>query len=268
MAVRAPDYPVTLLPRRGKIVEELLEEGIEDLRDIPAGLLQKELHERVRRATVEGKSYVGAELAMLLRSLPYPRYYLDFETANLAVPIWKGTRPYEHLPFQWSCHVERRDGSLDHREFLDASCAPPMRGFGESLLEALGTDGPIVVYSGFEKSVLKKLADRFPDLAPALERVVGRLFDLLPVLQRHYYHPDMKGSCSIKAVLPTVAPELTYEGLELVQDGIGAQQAFAELVQGAPSPERFRALTEALLTYCQRDTLALRTLTERLSAAM
>lgn len=260
-----PEYPVTLLPRRGKLVEELLEDGIEDLRDIPAGRLQKELHERVRLATVEGKPYIGAELARLLHSLPNPRHYLDFETANLAVPIWKGTRPYEHLPFQWSCHVEGRDGSLDHREFLDTSGAPPMRGFAESLLEALGAEGPIVVYSGFEKSVLKKLADRFPDLAPALERVVGRLFDLLPVLQRHYYHPEMKGSWSIKAVLPTISPELAYEGLGLVQDGLGAQQAFAELVQGAPDLGRVQALSAALRTYCQRDTLALRTLTHRLS---
>ena len=262
-----PEYPVSLLPRGGRVVEELLGEGIEDLRDIPAGRLEKALHERVRRATVEGKPHVDPDLAKLLGAMSFPRYYLDFESANLAVPIWKGTRPYEHLPFQWSCHVERRDGSLDHREFLDASGAAPMRGFAESLLQAVGTEGPIVVYGAFEKTVLKSLADRCPDLAPALERVIERLFDLLPVLQRHYYHPAMRGSWSIKAVLPTVAPELAYEGLELVQDGIGAQQAFAELVQGAPDPERARALTEALRTYCQRDTLALWTLTQRLSAS-
>ena len=263
-----PEYPVALLPRGGRIVEELLGEGIEDLRAIPAGRLQKELHERVRRATIEGKPYIDPELAHQLRALPYPRYYLDFETANLAVPIWKGTRPYEHLPFQWSCHVERRDGSLDHRDFLEVSGTPPMRRFVESLLEVLGDEGPIVVYSGFEKTVLKSLAGRFPDLSPRLEHVIERLFDLLPVLQRHYYHPDMKGSWSIKAVLPTVAPELGYDGLELVQDGTGAQQAFAQLVQGAPEPGRARALTEALRAYCQRDTLALWTLAQRLSGAV
>jgi hypothetical protein len=75
----------------------------------------------------------------------------------------------------------------------------------------------------------------------------------------------MNGAWSIKAVLPTVAPELAYEGLELVQDGLGAQQAFAEIVQAAPESGRTQALIEALRTYCQRDTLALRTLTHRLS---
>jgi hypothetical protein len=89
---------------------------------------------------------------------------------------------------------------------------------------------------------------------------------MLPVLKRYYYPPEMKGSWSIKAVLPTVAPELAYEGLELVQDGLGAQQAFAELVQGVPEPGRAQALSAALRTYCQRDTLALRMLTHRLSA--
>jgi hypothetical protein len=162
----------------------------------------------VRRATIEGKPHADPELAHQLRALPYPRYFPDFETANFAVPIWKGTRPYEHLPFQWSCHIERRDGSLDHEDFLDASGAPPMRAFAESLLEALGTEGPIVVYSGFEKTVLKSLAP-FPDLSPRLEHVIEfvRPAARAPApLSRH------EGLVSIKAVLPTVAPDSPTKG--------------------------------------------------------
>jgi hypothetical protein len=99
---------VGLLPRGRAVAEELLTKGIADVRDIPAGYLEKPLHERVREATATGQPYIDPQIKAHLHSLPYPRYYLDFETIGTAVPIWAGTRPYQtHLPFQWSLHIER-----------------------------------------------------------------------------------------------------------------------------------------------------------------
>ena len=112
------------------------------------------------------------------------------------------------LPFQWSCHIESDIGELVHQEFLDTTGIPPMRGFIESLLRAVGKSGPIFVYSAFEKSRLNELASRFADLQPAVQQVIERLVDLLPITRQYYYHPDMRGSWSIKAVLPTIAPNL------------------------------------------------------------
>ena len=47
-------YPVECLPYGGKVVAQLLAEGITDIRDIPAGRLNRQ-HERVHRVTVTGK---------------------------------------------------------------------------------------------------------------------------------------------------------------------------------------------------------------------
>ena len=77
-----------------------------------------------------------------LASLPYPRFYLDFETAQFAVPVWPGTRPFEQLPFQWSCHVEPAFGVVEHAEFLDTTGDAPMRAAIEALLATLGERGP------------------------------------------------------------------------------------------------------------------------------
>ncbi|RPI62960.1 MAG: DUF2779 domain-containing protein, partial [Lysobacterales bacterium] len=85
--------------------------------------------------------YVGDELRALASSLPFPRYYLDFETIGPAVPIFAGTRPFEVLPFQWSCHIEKSAGRIEHAEFLDVGPEPPMHRLAENLLEALGTSG-------------------------------------------------------------------------------------------------------------------------------
>src|SRR6266566_2006106 len=49
----------------------------------------------------------------------------DFEGIDLPVPRWVGVYPYEHVPFQWSCHIEREPGVFAHAEFLDLSGEDP-----------------------------------------------------------------------------------------------------------------------------------------------
>jgi hypothetical protein len=124
--------------------------------------------EETPRGPPQDSPWVGSEPAELLRSLGYPRHYLDFETIQFAVPVWAGTRPYQQLPFQWSCHREDSRGHLTHHEFLDTSGAPPMRRFAEALLETLVRDGPILIYSHFERTVIRQLAELFPDLSDGL----------------------------------------------------------------------------------------------------
>ncbi len=213
-------------------------------------------------APARGTPQIGAALRELVRALPFPRYYLDFETIGQAVPVFAGTRPYEPLPFQWSCHVETAPGELAHREFLDTSGTAPMRAVAESLLAALGTAGPILVYTDYERRVLDGLATRFGDLAPALTAAIGRLVDLHPPTREHYEHAALNGSWSLKAVLPTVVPGLDYTRLGEVRDGLAAQRAYVEASAPGTAPARRDELRKALLDYCRQDTLALVRLVE------
>jgi hypothetical protein len=64
----------------------------------------------------------------------------------------------------------------------------------------------------------------------------------------------MRGSWSIKAVMPTIAAELGYRHLDEVQEGDGAQLAFLELRDGSVKPERADTLRRALFRYCEHDT--------------
>lgn len=252
-----PDYPVSRLPGGGKAVWRLLEEGIDDIRDVPPGYLASETQEWVRRVTVAGQPELRPAAGAALRALPWPRYYFDFETVSFAVPVWPGTRPYQALPFQWSCHVETGPGELEHHAFLADGSGPPMRRCAESLLEALGDSGPVLVYTSYEAGVLRMLADLYPDLAPQLEAVIARLYDLHPLVKANYYHPDMLGSWSIKAVLPTVAPDLDYGALGEVQEGTAASVAFLEIMAPQTSAARRAMLREDMLSYCALDTLAM-----------
>jgi hypothetical protein len=103
---------------------------------------------------------------------------------------------------------------------------------------------------------MRELGECFPDLIPRLHATIGRIVDLLPIARVHYYHPEMHGSWSLKAVLPTIAPELAYEHLEVAHGGM-AQEAFREMIHPDTSAERRAALRRALLEYCERDTMAL-----------
>ena len=98
------------------------------------------------------------------------------------------------------------------------------------------------------------MANAYPDLAPGLNSIIDRIVDLFPPIRAGYYHPEMRGSWSIKAVVPTVAPDLAYDDLEEVRDGTGAQVAFDEAISGTTTPERREELRRRMLDYCERDT--------------
>jgi len=252
-----PDYPVDVLPRGRPLAEWLRSEGYVDLRDVPDELLERDLHKRVATATRDGKPFVSRELAGILDAIPYPRFHLDFETISFVVPRWPETRPFEQLPFQFSCHVETARGRLREESFLDTTGESPLATFADRLIDVLGDKGPVLVWNkGFEGSRIEALAERFPEKRAALRRIVDRLVDLLPIYREHYYHRDMLGSWSIKAVLPTIAPDLDYGDLD-VGDGGAAQGAYLEAIRADTTPERREALRRQLHDYCGRDTLAM-----------
>jgi hypothetical protein len=254
-----PEYPLDVLYRMSsKQKDELRALGYHDARHVPAHYLN-EKQSMIQQASKTGKSKFDKRSAKQeMSALPYPRYYVDFETIAPIVPRWAGTSPFSpQVPFQWSCHIEYAPGQLHHDMFLNVSGDDPRRAFAESLIKVLAKEGPVLVYNAtFEKGRIAELADRFADLAPALLSINERVVDLLPMARQHYYHPAMKGSWSIKAVLPTIAPDLAYDELE-VGNGGAAQNAYSEIVHHETSVERKQQLTEGLTEYCALDTLAM-----------
>jgi predicted RecB family nuclease len=132
-----------------------------------------------------------------------------------------------------------------------------MRALAEKLLTDLGDSGSIFMYTTYEKTVIEGLAKMFPDLADDLAGLIARLVDLHPVTRDHYYDPAMRGSWSLKAVLPTVAPDLDYSQLEEVQDGVAAGRAYLECIALDTDVVRRIELRMKLREYCKRDTLGM-----------
>jgi hypothetical protein len=251
------EYPVSGLGGGKAKLGEYVALGYRDICDVPAEQITAETQQRIHRVTCSGEPEILAGARRELEALAHPRYYLDFETIAPAVPFWAGTRPYEALAIQWSCHIEEAPGRFRHREFLDLSGDPPMRPLALELVECLGDAGPVLMWTRYEEGVLKNLAELYPDLAAPIAGIIERLFDLHPVVKKNYYHPRMLGSWSIKAVMPTIDPDMDYGTLEGINEGTAASDGFIEAIQPDVSPERKAELEEQLRRYCRFDTEAM-----------
>lgn len=239
--------------------------GIARIGEVPEGRRLTSIQRRQRESAMEGEVVVEPSLASALGEWVEPLIYLDFETVAFAVPRFPGTRPWDKIPVQYSAHREEAAGT-HHRAFLAPDGADPRRALAESLIDWCGEGGSVVTYhSSFEKGRLKELAAALPDLEAGLMGIHERVVDLEPMVAHHVYHPDFRGSFSLKVVLPTLCPELTYHDL-VIRDGSTAQLELARLLYPtSPLPHAEAvSLRGALLAYCERDTLAMVALHSRL----
>ena len=179
------EHPIAELPGLRQSGEQRLKAlGIRDIADIPADAATalSDLQRRVWDSVVTGKPFVGQDLGKRLSEIEFPASFLDFETIAPAIPIFVGTRPFQHIPFQWSLHVRDTAGSLAHSEFLHEGSGDPREPFVISLLEDIPSTGSIVVYSGYEERVLRQLAAEFPEYETQLLALTERLVDLLQIV--------------------------------------------------------------------------------------
>ncbi len=255
-----------------ELAAELRHEGYADLLAVPLQRLSNSRQRRAVRAVQQGAPVLEPEAAAVLRALLYPQrdpyYCLRFDTIGFAAPIWAGTRPYQVLPFQWSCDASTADGALQRQGFLADAAGDPRRDFALSLLQVLGRAGPVFAYNaGFERNRIRDLAQRFDDLAPALDALQERIVDLFQLARAHYYHPAMCGSWSFKSISRAIAPEVqvAWAGVDLAPT---AQAAFARSLQRGVDAATRQQLRSALQAHGQRQTEALRRMLALFAAAV
>lgn len=174
------------------------------------------------------------ELKTEMSQWKYPLHFVDFETSAVALPFTQGRRPYEQVAFQFSIHTVYEDGSVDHSaEFINDTVGDfPNFHFARALIEALQKDeGSIFRYADHENTIVNTIisqleASNEPDQVELIEFLKSishstsgstakwcgdrDMIDLLAVVKRYYYNPLMRGSNSIKFVLPAVINSSRY----------------------------------------------------------
>ena len=190
---------------------------------------------------------------------------MDFETINPAVPLFDGTRPYQNIPFQFSVHVVRgANSNPEHYSFVAEGTQDPRPRLLGELQKILGDAGSIITYNkGFEEGILKDLGKAFPECEDWVNQILSRMVDLLaPFRNFDYYHPNQKGSASLKAVLPAVTGQ-GYKELDIA-DGQLASLLFEKVTYGEVSDEERNKVRADLEKYCALDTEGMIWIVERL----
>jgi hypothetical protein len=158
--------------------------------------------------------------------LTYPLHFIDFETTMVAIPFYRGRKPYEQIAFQYSHHIVTADLRIEHAgEFLSEKKGEfPNFEFVRYLKESLEHDnGTIFRYAAHENTVLnqilvqlneastsevhdkKELIEFIKTITKGANHSGERnMVDLKDLVVKYYYHPLTKGSNSLKAILPAI----------------------------------------------------------------
>jgi hypothetical protein len=288
------------------VIEEMISQGRTRLVDVAIHQLSGAFATAQRiqiECSANNIEFVDPELRRILGECNYPLQFIDFEATRVAVPYHAGMRPYGQIAFQWSCHtIPSPGGELQHSEWINLEDAYPNFEFARTLREVINPEGTIFVWSNFERSTLKdvreqmeRFGERDETLAAWLDMITrdgGPIVDLYKLAQRYYYHPSMRGSHSIKQVLPAVwlhdetlrahpwfanyvkdgtivDPYETLEPLLFEEDGTEEQMGVYEGTAairtyqhmmfglGKSEPELREGMKELLLNYCKLDTAAM-----------
>jgi hypothetical protein len=264
-----PDYSIFDLYRGGKKSFKYYYDGILTLEDLHrSGVNLTRIQNLQVEAKIKDSCIIDKEkIKEFLNTIKYPLYFLDFESYQEAIPAFDGCRPYQQIPFQYSVHyIDKENGKLKHKEFLAKEGTNPKEELAKQLCADISTEGSILAYNmGFEGNIIKNLAKEFPDLRKQLLKIGENLLDLIiPFRNGYYYDSAMKGSFSIKSVLPALFPndkELDYKTLE-IKNGTEAMNTFPLLVYD--SEEERERKRKALLQYCKLDTYAMVKIVEKL----
>ncbi|HOX77175.1 MAG TPA: DUF2779 domain-containing protein [Bacteroidales bacterium] len=256
-----PDYSIFNISRLSADKKwELYRQGIVKFEDIPSDFRLNVAQWQQVIAELKGETHIDKKaIGRFVSGLSYPLHFLDFESFQPAVPLYDHSHPYQQIVFQYSLHIlDSPDALLQHRYFLaPADKADPRIPFISQLVEDINPTGDILVFNrSFEASRLNEISATFPNFQFQISNLTSRIKDLMDIFQKRYYYvPEMKGSYSIKQVLPALAPQFSYEGLAIA-DGGSASHAFMAL-HSEPNPEKIAETRNNLLEYCKLDTLAM-----------
>lgn len=252
-----PTYSVFNIPRALN-KWKLLEENRISAAHLVEADFNSEKQKRALRCYQMNEPFYDLQKAhAMLETWTYPLSYFDLEAISYPIPRYNNSRPYQDLPFQFSCHIQRSpESKLEHHEFLFNADADPRAAFINEMLKILPSSGSVVVYhQTYEMTKLKELANDFPQYVESIRSLLPRIVDLKKVIEESIYHPEFLGSYSIKKVAPVLlGQDVSYDHLA-VGDGMEAVCKYKELIELSHNDPKQADICKALLDYCKQDTL-------------
>ena len=210
-----------------------------------------------------------------MQSWEFPFHFIDFETCTSALPFTKGRRPYEQVAFQFSHHTISVDGKIEHKsEYINVEPGVfPNYDFVRHLKQSLENDnGSIFRYASHENSVLVSIYNQLDEssehdkfeLMNFIRTITNKkenneylwrgkrdMIDMCELVKKFFYHPNMRGSNSIKVVLPTIIEiskfiqkkyskpigDINITSMNFFDNHIWIKDNFSDLYESLPNPD-------------------------------
>lgn len=240
---------------------ELVDSNIIKIDDLPEDFPLNSMQQKIVNVIKTDKPYLDkTNLQRFLDSFIYPIYFLDYETYPVAIPIYDNYKTYQQMVFQYSLHIVKKDGKIEHKEYLEKELGDPSKHLIKKLSEDIGDSGSVVSWNkSFECGRNSDMQRLYPEYKQFLENINLRMIDLADFINKEMYiHPDFLGSWSIKNVLPVMVPDLSYKSLK-VNKGDIAMLTWWEIIHS-----KDKTSAKDLLEYCGLDTLAMVKIWEKL----
>ena len=270
-----PNLPVNSIYDLSRLTwqkaSQLRELGISTLHKIPEDFPLTYAQQMQIKAVKSGETFIDQEgIVEELANLEYPLYFLDYETYNSALPLHRGYKPQQQMVFQYSLHVVGQNSQeIQHREFIAQTKNDPAYELVKHMRNSISDKGTVIVWNKtFEAGRNKEMAELYPEFAEFLLGINQRIYDLADVFKQCFYvDPKLKGSWSIKNVLPVLVPELSYKELE-INKGDQAMINWWIMTHEETDDSKQRQIRDNLLKYCKLDTWAMVEIWKRLSVQL
>ena len=240
-----------------KKLTPLIDSNILNINDIPDDFELTNIQKsQVNAYKSKITTFNSAAIKQELNKLTYPLYFLDYESYSHPIPLFKGFKPWQQVPFQFSLQIVADKNSAPiNFEYLHEFNSDPSEIIIQKLTELIGSTGSIIVWrKSFEKIINNELGERHPEHKVFLESLNDRLFDLEEIFTKQLYiDAKFNGKTSIKNVLPALIPELSYDQLTIQSGEIAPGRWFNMITTNITESEK-SVIANDLKRYCNLDT--------------
>ncbi len=197
-------------------------------------------------------------LQQFFKKIKYPVAFFDAEMFAPAIPQYKGTTPFEAMPFLFSWHGMSDERSMpQHTYFYQEENKYAGKQLLDFLINEAEKVNTILVFdTAQELKALSAVVRHLPEYKKQIDILKNKLIDFSDIFTKlWYYHPQTKGSMSLKKIYESVFGKSIFDDLA-IKSGLLASYKYDEYLKETDLFER-EELKNNLIEYCKTDTQAM-----------
>jgi hypothetical protein len=254
--VKEPSSIYTLGKINKSTLLNLYHNNIKHIDDIDlTNVSNKDLKIQVEAYQQNKEQFSKHELVNFISSIQEPYCSVDIEAWMPAIPFYKGTKPFQQIPFLFSLVSYNDNNKPSGYSYFKPIEEDFREEFLKRIIEVTQPFKTILMFDkSLEESLLNQLLELYPNYRYRINELKTKIVDLAdPIKKGYYYHPQMSGNFSLKSIAPLVNQEAGFDELD-VQSGIVAMYIYEGLLKET-NQINAELIKQQLIDYCEMDAM-------------